>query len=471
MGFSAMVHPLPTSSSRRHPRRLRGVPTRTSLALAAVVGATVLPCAVSCARAPGSPPRAVVIVSIDTLRPDHLGCYGYARPTSPQIDRFREEAVLFEEAVAHAPSTLSSHASLLSSLLPPHHGASVLKRSAVAPGVTLLAEVLRDAGFATASFNGGGQLHPVWGLDRGFDIYESFAESDGRRLGEDTLRERLDAARGWLESVRNEPFFLFLHTYEVHHPYTPDPERLALMETGYAGRLPGRISIRVLEKINDGIKTLHPGDLEHIVATYDAEISSADAGFGELLELLRELGRYDSSLIVLTSDHGEAFGERGRVGWHGDTLYDEQLRIPLLIRLPGGRLGGTTERGQVRGIDLAPTLLSLLGLTIPEGFGGVALDPASQATLDPGWALAGIDGSPNELAVRTPRWKWYQGRLYDLVADPGERADVASRHPEVERDLAGGLAELVRSREAAGETPVEVDDDLRERLEALGYVN
>jgi arylsulfatase A-like enzyme len=412
----------------------------------------------------------VVFVSIDTLRPDHLGCYGYPRPTSPEIDRFRQEAILFEQAVAHAPSTLSSHASMFTSLLPPHHGASVLDRSAVAPTVTLLAELLRDAGFATASFNGGGQLHPVWGLDRGFDVWESFAASEGDRLGEDTFQERLDAARGWLESVRDEPFFLFLHTYEVHHPYTPEPERLALMESGYEGRLPGHISIRVLEKINDGIKELRPGDREHIVATYDAEISSADAGFGELLDRLREMGRYDPSIIVLTSDHGEAFGERGRIGWHGDSLFDEQLRIPLLVRLPGGRLAGTTVAEQVRGVDLAPTLLSLLGLPIPEGFSGAVVDVAGRADTDRPWALAGVDGFPNELAVRTPRWKWYQGRLFDLTADPGERADVASQHPEVEQDLAGELAELMQSRPPAGQTPIEVDEELEERLRALGYV-
>jgi arylsulfatase A-like enzyme len=412
----------------------------------------------------------VVLVSIDTLRPDHLGCYGYPRPTSPAIDRFREEAVLFEQAVAHAPSTLSSHASMFTSLLPPHHGASVLDRSAVTPGAPLLARVLRDAGFATASFNGGGQLHPVWGLDGGFDVYESFAESEGDRLGEDTFRERLAAARDWIQSVRDEPFFLFLHTYEVHHPYTPEPERLALMDSGYEGRLPGHISIRVLEKINAGIKELRPGDRDHIVAAYDAEIASADAGFAELLALLRQLGRYDSSLIVLTSDHGEAFGERGRIGWHGDSLYDEQLRIPLLVRLPGGRLGGTSVTSQVRGVDLAPTVLSLLGLPAPEGFSGSAVDPGGQAGPDPQGALAGIDGSPNELAVRTPRWKWYQGQLFDLAADPGERTDVAPQHPEVEQDLAGQLAELVRSRPPAGKTPIEVDDELEERLKALGYV-
>jgi arylsulfatase A-like enzyme len=422
----------------------------------------------SCNRAPAPAPPAVVLVSIDTLRPDHLGCYGYSRPTSPEIDRFREEGVLFREVVAQAPSTLASHASMFTSLLPAHHGACMRYRSAVRPDVPVLAGLLRDAGFVTASFNGGGQLYRTWGLDRGFDVYESYAEVDDEKLGDDTFRERLAAATPWMESVREKSFFLFLHTYEVHHPYTPTPERLALMENGYTGRLPGQISIRLLRRINSGKKPLRPGDLEHIVAAYDAEISSADTGFGELVALLRRLGRYDSSLIVLTSDHGEAFGERGRVGWHGDSLYDEQIRIPLIVRLPGGRLRGRTVEPQVRSIDIAPTILSLLGLPVPREFSGAAIDIAGGAAGHPPWAVASIDGYSNDLAVRTRHWKWYQGRLYDLLDDPGETSDVAARHPAVTESLQGTLAALLKSREPAGRRPVEVDR--RERLKSLGYV-
>jgi arylsulfatase A-like enzyme len=443
-------------------------PTLLGVAVA-VAGALVA--SGSCTVSPRAAPPAVVLVSIDTLRPDHLGCYGYSRPTSPEIDRFREESVLFREAVAQAPSTLPSHASMLTSLLPAHHGASIRNSSALRPDVPVLAGLLRDAGFATASFNGGGQLYRTWGLDRGFDVYESYAEADEEEeLGGDTFHERLAAATPWIESVRERPFFLFLHTYEVHHPYTPTPERLALMEKGYTGRLPPQISIRLIKKINSGRKRLRPGDLEHIVAAYDAEISSADAGFGELVALLRRLGRYDSSLIVLTSDHGEAFGERGRVGWHGDTLYDEQIRIPLMIRLPGGRFRGRTVEPQVRSIDIAPTILSVLGLPAPREFSGTAIDIAGRAAGHPPWAVASIDGFSKDLAVRTRQWKWYQGRLYDLLDDPGETTDVAARHPAVVESLQGTLAALLKSREPAVRRPVEIDRDLRERLKALGYV-
>jgi arylsulfatase A-like enzyme len=414
---------------------------------------------------------AVVLVSIDTLRPDHLGCYGYTKPTSPEIDRFRKEAVLLRNTIAQAPSTLASHASMLTSLRLQHHGASIAAHSALRPGVFTLTELLRGAGFATASFNGGGQLHKSWGLDRGFDVYESATDDSTAEVGEDTLAEQVAKASAWLDRVGDRPFFLFIHTYEVHHPYTPSLERLHQMETGYSGTLPDRISIRLLEKINSGQRRLDPGDLAHVVAAYDAEIASADAAFGALLQQLRSRRRYDSTLVVLVSDHGEAFGERGKVGWHGDELYDEQLRIPLVIKLPGGRLGGATVESQVRGIDLAPTVLSALGFPVPPEFSGTAIDLAGGAADHPPWAVAGIDGSPRAAAVRTRHWKWYDGRLYDLEHDPRETRDTAERHPDVERDLAGKLVAILRSREFAPTTWVDSTADLKEELKTLGYVS
>ena len=152
-------------------------------ALAMAAAATVTGPVSGCAGRPRPPAPAAVLVSVDTLRPDHLGCYGYGKPTSPEIDRFRQEAVLFRRVVAHAPSTLPSHASMLTSLLPPHHGASFKKRSGLRPGVATLAEVLRRAGFATASFNGGGQVHRTWGLDRGFDVYVSATDASSSSSG------------------------------------------------------------------------------------------------------------------------------------------------------------------------------------------------------------------------------------------------------------------------------------------------
>jgi arylsulfatase A-like enzyme len=424
----------------------------------------------ACASRPSPAAPAVVIVSIDTLRPDHLGCYGYPKATSPHIDAFRREAVLLRQVVAAAPSTLASHASMFTSLRVQHHGASISVPSALRPGVLTIAELLQRAGFATASFNGGGQLHRSWGLDRGFGVYESATDSSDAEIGADTLAGQVEKARAWLESVGPRPFFLFLHTYEVHHPYTPSAERLRHMEAAYSGTLPDHISIRLLEKINSGERLLQPGDLEHIVAAYDAEIASADAGFGDLRSLLRRLGRYDSSIVVLTSDHGEAFGERGRVGWHGDSLYDEQVRIPLVVKLPGGHLAGRTVETQIREIDLAPTLLSRLDLPVPPEFSGTPIDFEGGAPDHPPWAVAGIDGNPRSIAVRTAQWKWYEGHLYDLDRDPGETRDVASLHPDVDRDLARRLLAMLASREIAPRSPTGPEESVRDQLKALGYL-
>ena len=339
-------------------------------------------------RAAPRPPPAVVIVSIDTLRPDHLGCYGYAKPTSPRIDDFRREAVLLRRVVAAAPSTLASHAAMFTSLGPQHHGASVARGSALYPGVTTLAERLQLAGFATASFNGGGQLHRSWGLDRGFDTYESATDSSSAEIGEDTLAGQVERARPWLESVAARPFFLSctLTKYTI-----PTPRRRSgcgAMEASYAGTLPPTISIRLLEKINSGQHVLRPGDLAHIVAAYDAEIASADEGFGRLLALLRRLGRYDSSIVVLTSDHGEAFGERGRVGWHGDSLYDEQIAVPLFVRMPGGRLAGRTLEAQVRRSTWPRACCHSSTLPCPRSSAERPIDFAGGAAGHPPWAVS-----------------------------------------------------------------------------------
>ena len=215
-----------------------------------LVLAAALALAGGCRARPRTP---VILVSIDTLRPDHLGCYGYPRPTSPNLDAFRKDAVLFRQAIAHAPSTLASHASLLTSLLPPHHGASISNNLAVPRGVVTLAELLRAEGYATASFNGGVQLDPVWGLDQGFDTYMSVkprgAPAESLVDEHDRFSFITEEARAWILDHEGPPFFLFLHTYEVHHPYSPDPADLDPFRGDYKGPLPDRITVDLLRQM------------------------------------------------------------------------------------------------------------------------------------------------------------------------------------------------------------------------------
>ena len=312
----------------------------------------------------GCPDCNVLVISIDTLRADHLGCYGYPKPTSPNIDRFRKESVLFRTAIAHAPSTEPSHASIFTSMIPAHHGALRAKRMPISKNVVTMAEILRSAGYRTVSFNGGGQVGASYGFDRGFEVYES---STGR------FSEKVGAAIDWLERNAEGKFFLFLHTYEVHAPYEPTADYLRLFETEYSGTLPDRITPGLLIKINAGAVDLDGRDVRHIVNTYDAQIRSMDDAFGKLITHLRSTRLLDRTLIVFTSDHGEEFGEHGQLGRHSHALYDELLRVPLIVRMPGARSASTVVERQVRGIDILPTVVDVLDLQSLAQFEGSTL--------------------------------------------------------------------------------------------------
>lgn len=420
-------------------------------------------------------PPVVLLVSLDTLRPDHLGAYGYERPTSPSIDRFRRDAVLFENAIATAPSTLPSHASMLTSLLTRQHGALFTRGSRLDGGAVTLAEILRSAGFATASFNGGGQLAPEWGLDRGFDRYESerslLAGGDAYRDDVDRFGHTVARAIPWIDEHAAESFFLFLHSYEVHHPYTPTRGRLARFDSGYEGLLPPEISVELLVSVNSGARQIDDSDLGHIVAAYDAEISSADEAFGELIEHLQSQGLYDRALIIVTSDHGEEFAEHGVVGWHSHSLYDELLRVPLIVKLPGSKRAGETVTETVSMLDLAPTVLGVLGLAAPDSFLGRNLFPSCASVASPVAAVSEIDtaGSP-VTAIRDADWKLYQEMLFDLESDAGERTDVAAEHAEIARRLAERRREALEARPAAAPDVVRLAPEAVERLRALGYL-
>ena len=425
----------------------------------------------------GGRPVPVVLVSIDTLRPDHLGCYGYARPTSPNLDAFRKDAILFTNAFAHAPSTLASHAAILTSLIPPHHGGSIANDFTVSGDVVTLAEAMREAGYSTASFNGGVQLDASYGLDQGFDIYVSAKSRDSgaESLVDETDRfgHEVEQARTWIETQRGRAFFLFLHTYEVHHPYTPEERDLELFRGGYHGPLPDQISMDLLEEVNHGKRTLEPRDRQHIVDAYDAEIRSADRAFGTLVALLRKLGLFDDALVVVTSDHGEEFGEHGQMGWHSHTLYDELLHVPLLVKLPGSRRAGNTVEETVRGIDIAPTVLATLGKTPPSGFEGRDVlgfwpSPAGAAEV---WSSRDVTTPAGVFALRTPDWKLIDRRLYDLRHDPGERSDVAGSEPQVMKRMTSRRLALLESRPRPRPQRARINEELRRRLRALGYLD
>jgi arylsulfatase A-like enzyme len=451
---------------------------------------------IEASRQVGDVAPTVILISIDTLRADRLGCYGSPAPTSPAIDRFREQSVLFEWAIAQAPSTLPSHATMLTSLLPEHHGAFFARRAPLPTSIPTLATVLEAAGYRTAAFTGGGQIAPEFGLDRGFEIY-------GVNQGGADFQAAVEAGLEWLARDHRRPSFLFLHTYEVHHPYEPEPELLAIFDDGYDGFLAPHVSKEDLERINRGETAIGRRDLDHIIAAYDAEIRSVDEAFAALVAGLEELGLDDDALIVFTSDHGEELGEHGVVGWHSHTLYDELLRVPLVIRFPGGRYAGSTVDAQVRLLDLAPTVLGAAGVDEPEGFEGVDLTRVLTGLATPLPAVSQLDlpFGEDQISLRTARWKLYPRAafagdpfadgppplavrarnfvkrwrrpfaLFDLEADPGEAVDVNRAHEDVGEALRRTLGGLRAARREPPPAPtVIVDVTTEERLRALGYL-
>ncbi len=432
--------------------------------LAVGLFATALACAPPQVGAGAERRWNVVLVSIDTLRADHLGCYGYDRPTSPAIDEFAAGGVTFTQTIAHAPSTLPSHASILTSLLPHHHNASWEAGRPLPDQALTLAEVLQGAGYATAAFTGGGQMDRVFGLGQGFDTW---AQSKNARFGA-TVREAVP----WLRAHTARPFFLFLHSYEPHHPYEPPPAYLAAIENAsYAGTLPDTISVELLRQINSGEFAVDEADLAHIVAAYDAEIRSMDDGFSALVRTLRGAALWDRTLVVFTSDHGEELGERGNVGWHSHSLYDEQLRVPLIFKLPRNAYAGHRVERQVRSLDIAPTVLAVLGIPPPAQFRGVDLTAFLRGEpVPPLLAVSKRDLAARDLtSVRTEEWKLQPGALFHLAGDPGEQWSIL--HPGAETDLQAALAaELAAGPSVPPAEQVVPPGSTLAELKALGYV-
>ena len=450
--------------------RIPSSPTVPGLRLAAVA---LLAAGLGCGE-PAPPPHEpfynVILISIDTLRSDHLGAYGYDRPTSPRVDSFAAEAVVFEQAIAQAPSTLHSHASMLSSLLPQHHRASWGAGTGLDDAALTLAEVLRDNGYRTAALSGGGQMADDFGLNQGFDFWD---EPEVEHFA-GTVRHGIE----WMDENGDAPFFLLLHSYEVHHPYQPREPYREMLVTDYDGELPETIGKETLDEINKGGREIDQADLDYIVSLYDAEIRSMDDGFGALVDYLRERGLYDRTLIVFTSDHGEEFNEHGTVGWHSHTLYDELLRVPLIVKYPGNEHSGSSVAPQVRSIDIPPTVVGYLGIPIPAEFFGVDLAPlVTGEAMEPLVAISRMDRKPTrELSsIRTEEWKLAglakRRSLYHLPSDPAEQWDRRLKDGEVATELAARLDALIAERQPLEAPEVVPEGKTLQELRNLGYLN
>lgn len=432
--------------------------------------------------APARPPNLVLYV-IDTLRADHLGAYGYPLPTSPAIDAFAREGVLFRAARAQSSWTKPAVATLLTGLYPITHGADRRARG-LAPGVETLAALVAPAGYQSAFFTTNPTVTAKFGFDRGFDEYRylSHPRGGGRGRGHVDSGEIHRAVVDWLDRRDPaRPFLLVVHTLDPHDPYRP-PER-------FRRRFAPRVEVEVACCVRAAeLAALSPAQARtragEMIALYDGEIAQNDESFGALLAELARRGLGERSAILLTSDHGEEFYDHG--GWrHAETLYEEVLRVPMILRLPGGAHAGRTIEAPADQIDVVPTLLALAGLAAPAQLPGGSWLPALAGGAPPAAeSLAWLEHPAFSLASATlDGWKGIRARggwrpplerggeeLYRLADDPGERRDLARDRGVHRRFLLGRLAAAEARFGAAAAAPeVAIDAELERSLRALGY--
>jgi arylsulfatase A-like enzyme/Flp pilus assembly protein TadD len=399
---------------------------------------SVLFASVCSKRAPIFARSPVVVISVDTLRADHLPAYGYGRVETPHLDALRRDSILYANAYSPVPLTLPAHASLLTGLLPYQNGVRDNIGFRLARSHPTLAVLLQKKGYATGAAVSSYVLQSDRGLNAGFDFYDAefTAASPDERPGARTA-ERLEK---WLDTVRDKPVFLFLHLYEPHAPYAP-PE---------------------------------PYRSRYAANPYDGEIAAADAVVGGFLDALRRRALYDRAIVFFLSDHGEGLNDHGEAE-HGVFLYREAIRVPLFLKLPGSKSAGKTVAAPVGLVDVLPTVTALLGLEVPKDLPGVPLplgerDAGSERriyseTLYPrlqlGWSdLASLTNAHYQY-IEAPR-----PELYDLLADPREKNDLSRLKTPAFRSMRSEVESLARPLQEPGPaTPEEI-----KRLASLGYI-
>jgi arylsulfatase A-like enzyme len=486
---------------------------RGSRRLALVSAVTLL---IGAACAPRGDAKRIVLISIDSLRRDRVDCYGAEEGRTPTLGWLARNGTFFQTCVSTSSWTLPSHMSMLTGLPPAVHGVQT-DRIALDPMRPLVQEILREAGFRTAGFVSSPFLDARYGFARGFDTYRNFwggeqrildslAQQAGARSGVDldTIRRRalrsahdeetgadvIEASIGWVRKNRAHPFFLFVHLWEPHYDYVPPaPYDRMFLTPGYTP------SVSMKEYYYN--PQIHAGmakeELDYVLSQYDGEIAYTDRLIGDLVAALGDLRILDKTLVIVTADHGEEFFEHGRKG-HRATLYDESILVPLIVRGPGvsPRAAGATMI--VSHTDLAPTLLGVAGLgrhAEMRGFdlNGLLAAEEGASSVQREFAASHLVASSasggllcEQFSTRALEWTAIRNcsdslEVFDLARDPGEaRRLAASASPGATLIAAAcdSLRDLVVARAdsapKAGADEVVLDDALRERLEALGYL-
>jgi arylsulfatase A-like enzyme len=428
--------------------------------------------------APANAKPNILLYMVDTLRADSLGCYGNQVVDTPAIDRFANQGVLFQSAIAPSSWTRASIASVLTSLDPAAHGAQG-RRDLLSDDLVLLSERLQAHGYRTACITANPNIGACFGFNQGFDDFiELYAR---RNAGEVDALELVTSssvvtsrAIDWIDQAR-QPFFMMILTIDPHSPYVP-PARFDRYGEDYAGQADG--TRRCINRPD-----LSRADQKRIRSLYYGEVAFNDDSFGRLLDHLHDAKLADRTIVAFTSDHGEEFWEHGQRG-HGKTLFEESIHVPLILRYPGVAAGTRVAR-TIQLVDIFPTFLQLAGLPIPEDLDGRSL-PGNRTEEEIAFASLFHDGR-RLLAVRANPWKMIwdlnsrKRLLFELTRSPNELANEITAHPQQRARLFAHITERMRRNAArfaaihSAGTPGQTSEDqlpqdVLKTLKALGYL-
>jgi len=397
-----------------------------------------------------TPKPNVLLITIDTVRADHVGAYGYTKPTTPTLDRLAREGVRFADATSQAPLTGPAHAAILTGSYPGRFGVRDNAATPLPESATTVGEMFKAAGYRTAAFIGAFIVDRQYGFGQGFDEFDSRFErftSAAKLQARRPAGPVVDDALKWLAAANGAPFFAWVHLYDAHAPYDAPP--------AFRSRFPS--------------------------APYDGALAYVDASVGRLIDALAQSGQLDHTIVCVVADHGEGLGEHGE-SEHGFFLYDTTLHVPWILRLPARSHAGAVVTEQVRAIDVTPTLAALAGLPKPTSIDGEDVMPLvaghHRAEPPPSYAETFYPkfhfGWSEMKSVRVGQWKYIdapKAELYDVVHDKGERQNIAAAHAP----LAAGLARETQRTEAAfgpaaAATAPAPDPETLARLRSLGYV-
>ena len=422
--------------------------------------------------------NSIVMISLDTTRPDHLSLYGYDGPTSPNLEALAADGLVMQNFLTTSSWTLPTHASLFTGLYPSTHGAHYSNQGDVGLGdadgapqgfdafrvnrlpdeAITLAEILRAEGYRTYAVAAGPWFKPVFGLDQGFDHYDAAFDSLSGRPGNLVS----DLAIGFIDHAGLDPFFLFLNYFDPHDPYEPH-------ESSWE---------QFLKPSKDFARSKE-------IALYDAEILFMDRQIGRVIDELKARNHYDSSWIVVTSDHGEHFGEHDLEG-HGFSLYEGVVRGVLIIKPPAGVALEVDREIRAQSVDIMPTLLEAIGISLPHAIEGQALNALTHPAITELYRSAGNVQWKGERFQRELRAIYsgdyklilsskpgdFDAGLFDLKSDPGETHDLSNGQPEVLKTMSEALERWTAGRSTLPPSPVgKLDPETRRQMKALGYLD